>query len=200
MHFSDNLITRITRRWKMIACIVGLICSLRVPATADSLAITFSFSGSPTGPPTISGTTYTLDALATGTILSSNAILNATWNPVTNHTHDVIDLTTGMNNGSFSLTFADGSTLFGNLLEDDSLVLAGGGTGPFTQTLTFTGGTDEFLGATGSMSGSGFATASGFSASGSGTLNAPLVPEPGSAAMLLGGLAFVVVFRRILLN
>jgi hypothetical protein len=48
----------------------------------------------------------------------------------------------------------------------------------------------------GSMSGSGFSTASGFTSAGTGTLNAPLVPEPAPAAMLLGGLATVIVTCR----
>jgi hypothetical protein len=42
--------------------------------------------------------------------------------------------------------------LSGNLFENDSAVLATN-TGPFTQTLTFTGETGEFAGATGSVSG-----------------------------------------------
>jgi hypothetical protein len=152
MHVSDDLVMRtaLVRRCKTIAALFALVCTLGVASRAESLAITYHFSGAPTGPPTIVGPTYTVNTQATGDIDSSNLTLNAAWNPVENQTQDVIDLTTGMNNGTFTLTFADGGMLFGNLSEDDSLVVAGGGTGPFTQTLTFTGGTGEFVGATGS--------------------------------------------------
>jgi hypothetical protein len=180
--------------WKRLACILAALGVFGIPINAESFTVTFSFSGSPTGPPTQNGTTLTLDGLATGSILSNNPTLNAAWNPVTNHTHDVIDLLTGINNGSFSMTFSDGSTVSGTILEDDSQVLVGGGTGPFTQTLTFNGGTGEFLGVTGSITGSGFATPAGFSSSGGGLLNAPLVPEPASGALFFGGCAVLMLF------
>jgi hypothetical protein len=59
-------------------------------------------------------------------------------------------------NGSFTLSFTDGQTLSGKVFEDNIAILASPTqTGPFTQTLTFTGGTGEFAGATGSLSGHG---------------------------------------------
>ncbi|MGI8989188.1 MAG: PEP-CTERM sorting domain-containing protein, partial [Bryobacteraceae bacterium] len=96
--------------------------------------------------------------------------------------------------GTVSVTFADGNTLSGKLFEDVSRTAMG--VGPFTQIFTFTGGTGEFAGATGSFSGSTVGTTTGFTTSGSGTINAPAIPEPASAALLLGGLAVILVARR----
>jgi hypothetical protein len=57
----------------------------------------------------------------------------------------VIDLTTGLLNGTFTMTFANEDVLTGNLLEDVSQVIPTGGTsGMFTQTFTFTGGPAHF--------------------------------------------------------
>jgi hypothetical protein len=60
--------------------------------------------------------------------------------------------------------------------------------GAFTQAFTFTGGTGEFAGATGSLSGAGVAGPAG-RASGSGTINTSPVPEPASAMLFLSGMA-----------
>jgi MYXO-CTERM domain-containing protein len=107
----------------------------------------------------------------------------------------VVDLTTGLNNGSFSMTFANGDMISGDLFEDDSAVLTTN-TGPFTQKLTFTGGTGGFAGATGSLSGGGLIGTTGFTTSGSGTLNAPATPEPAPAALVLGGFALLIGISR----
>ena len=106
----------------------------------------------------------------------------------------MLDLTTNLLNGTFSLVVADGDTLFGNVSEDQAVPdTSPTGTGPFPQTLIFTGGTGEFAGATGSVSGTGFLGSIRFTVSGSGTLNAPAVPEPAPAALLLGGLVLISV-------
>jgi hypothetical protein len=71
--------------------------------------------------------------------------------------------------------------------------------GPFLQTLTFTGGTGEFAGVTGSSSGNGFLSAPTFTISGSGSLTAPglvAAPEPGSIGLLGGFLATAFRCRR----
>lgn len=175
---------------------MALACSLGIRASAASIAVTYSFDGGPVGPEVPIGTILTVDHFSTGSVLSANPSPNAIWNPVTYLSHDVIDLTTGLLNGAFIMTFADGNTLSGNLFVDLSEAFANG-VGPTPQTFTFTGGTGEFTGATGSFSGTGHLVGNGFTISGSGTINAPAVPEPASAALLLlGGLAVILMARR----
>lgn len=171
--------------------ILATFCVLAIPLHANTIAITYNLTGGPTADPVVSGTNLILDGLFTGSILSGEPGLNTAWNPVTYSDHSVVDLTTGLLNGTFNILFANGDTLLGSVFEDVSAVVATG-TGPFSQALTFTGGTGEFTGATGSASGSGLA---GGTVSGSGVLNAPAVPEPASAVLLFGGLAVLSVSR-----
>ena len=194
MRFQHKLPARtcLKRIWIFSACTLGIACALAVPAEANSIPIAYSFAGASLAPPVQSGTTLIIDNFATGSILSGDPALNAIWNPVTFQNHCVVDLTTGLLHGTITFVFADGATLFGNEFEDVSAVVATGGTGPFTEIYTFTGGTGEFAGATGSVSGGGIGVATGFTESGSGTLNAPAVPEPASAALFLGGLALLI--------
>lgn len=167
-------------------------------ARANTIAITYSLSG--TG--TVVGstaTTLTLDTVAAGSILSSSSALNTAWNPVSFSELCTLDFTTNLLQGNFTITLQDGDTLLGTDLEDQSAVDASpDGTGPYTQVLTFTGGTGKFAGVTGSASGDGFVGTSSFTESGSGTLNT--APEPGPAVLLLTGLAglgFGVTRRRL---
>ena len=176
---------------KMHIVILVITASLVTSAKANTIDITYSFGGAPAGPPVVSGTTVTIDNVATGSILSGDPGLNASWNPVTWSDHSVIDLTTGLLNGIFSLKFADGNTLSGTVFEDVSKVIATN-TGPLTGVLTFTGGTGEFADASGSASGGGLIETNGWTISGSGTLNAPAIPEPASGPLLLGGLALII--------
>jgi hypothetical protein len=176
---------------KIHIVILVIACSLGTRANANTIDITYSFVGAPAGPPVVSGATVTTDSVATGSILSGNPSLNAIWNPVTWSDHSVIDLTTGLLNGIFSMTFSDGNTLSGTVLEDVSKVLATN-TGPLIGILTFTGGNGEFADASGSVSGGGLIETHGWTISGSGTLNAPAIPEPASAPLLLGGLALII--------
>jgi hypothetical protein len=181
---------------KIQAAILALACSVGIPASAASIAVTYSFDGGPVGPEVPIGTILTVDHFSTGAVLSANPSLNAIWNPVTYLSHDVIDLTTGLLNGAFTMTFADGNTLSGNLFVDLSQAFVNG-VGPTPQTFTFTSGTGEFAGATGLFSGTGHIVGNGFTISGSGTINAPaIVPEPASAALLMGGLALVLGSSR----
>ncbi len=177
-----------------------LIASIAsISAQAGTIGITYSNAGALTGDPVLNGTILTLDALANGSIRSGNPALNAVWNPVTFHTHDFLDITTGLDNGTVRITFANGDILSGNLFESDSAALLTTNVGPFTQILTFTGGTGEFAGASGSVSGVGLvAPDGGFTTSGSGTLTAAGVsaPEPASAALILGGLLVMAAGRK----
>ena len=179
--------------WTMSACTLGIVCALAIPAKADSIAITYSVTGVATVVSS-TDTTLTLQGQFSGSILSSDPGLNAAWNPVAYSDLSVADLTTGLLNGNFTFSFANGDMLVGNVFEDVS-ALVSNPTGTFTQTLTFTGGTGEFVGATGSVSGEGFSGTTNATASGSGTLNAPAVPEPASAALLLGGVALCILRR-----
>ena len=175
-----------------------LICFAIASAQAGTIGISYTLSGGPTGPPVVSGTNLILDGLFTGSVLSGNPTLNAAWNPVTYTDHSVADLTTGLLNGTFTITFANGDALFGNVFEDVSALVASGGTGPFTQTFAFTGGTGEFAGAFGSTSGGGIAANTGSTVSGSGLLTAAGVnsPEPGSLALLFAGLAAIGITKK----
>lgn len=182
-------------------CALAIASIATLPAQADTITISYSFAGATTAPPVITGTTLTVDGLATGSVTQWNPAVNAVWNPATFHTHNVVDLTTGLDNGSFSILFASGDMLSGNLFENDSAVNVATGSGPFTQTLTFTGGTGEFLGAMGAVSGGGLITSTGFTTSGNGSLTAAGVfaPEPAPAALLLfGGLAVIAARRKLL--
>jgi len=182
-------------RWTVKACMLTFACGLGMQAKAATIPLTYSLAGALTGAPVATGTTLTFDSLSTVSVLSGNQNLNAFWNPVTSTDHNVVDFTTELNNATFSWRFADGNTLLGTLLEDVSQV-DGTGAGPFTQTFTFTGGTGEFTRATGSVSGAGVGTATGFTSSGRGIINAPAIPEPASAALFLGGLAVLLVALR----
>jgi len=181
--------------YKMHIVIFALACSLGMQARGATIPVTYSFVGGPTGPPVMIGATLILDGFFTGSVLSGNPSLNAVWNPVSYSDHSVIDLTTGLLNGTFMMTFASGNMLLGNLFEDVSQVVAIGAGGAFTQIFTFTGGTGEFAGATGSLSGTGLAGTDG-SASGSGTINTSAIPEPASATLFLSGMSFVLVALR----
>ena len=111
------------------------------PAQAGSVPVTYSLTGIGTVVGSTS-TTLTLDGTATGSVLSGNPALNLAWNPVSYSDKGVLDLTTGLLHGNFTLSFADGGTLFGSLFEDDSAIVASQTqTGPFPQILTLTGGT-----------------------------------------------------------
>jgi hypothetical protein len=194
-----QLRTTVARVGLTSACILGIACIASIPAEADTITILYSFAGALVAPPVITGTTFTADGLATGSVTQWNPAVNALWNPVTFHTHNVADLTTGLNNGSFFMTFANGDMLSGNLFENDTAIVASG-TGTAPQRLTFTGGTGEFVGASGVVTGEALIGSTGFTTSGSGTLTAPGVfaPEPGSVALLFGGLVVIAARRKLL--
>jgi hypothetical protein len=170
------------------AFIFGSVCTL---AKADSIDISYSLTGTGTVVDA-TDTTLTLDTEASGSITASSATLNAAWNPVSYSELCVLDLTTNLLQGNFTITLQNGDTLTGTDLEDDSVIDASPTqTGPFTQILTFTGGTGEFAGATGSVSGNGFLGTTDFTVSGSGTVNTSAVPEPAAATLILGGLGLI---------
>lgn len=174
----------------------AVVVALAIPAQANPIAIAYSLTG--TG--TVQGatdTTLTLAASANGSILSGNSGVDAAWNPVSYSDLSVLDLTTNLLNGSFTFTLADGDTLTGNVFEDQTAPdTSPTQTGPFSQTLTFTGGTGAFAGASGSVSGEGFLGTTLFTVSGSGAIDAPAVPEPATESLLVCGLVLISVRLR----
>jgi hypothetical protein len=186
-------------RWAFMGLSIATIAS--IPALAGTIGITFSNAGGLTGPPVLNGAILTLDSLAAGSILSFDSALNAVWNPVTFHIHDFVDITTGVSNGGgiFGITFANGDMLSGNFFQVLSPAILATNTGPFTEILTLTGGTGQFVGASGSISGAGLAEPTGFTTSGSGTLTAAGVstPEPASMLLIFGGLIVMVATRKV---
>ena len=176
----------------MKSILIATIASIAsIPAQAATIAVTYSFTGAPVGPGVMSGTIETVDHLSTGSVLSSSPSLNATLNPFTLLSHDVVDFAALTLNGASTITFADGSKLFGHQFVDFSNPL-------LPETLTFTGGTGEFAGATGSFSGkSVLLPPDGFTVSGSGTINAPAIPEPASFALIFGGLLVLAAKRKL---
>ncbi len=181
---STNLQNIVTRAAVPSLLFVALISNQ--PAAADTVSLSYNFSGSLVAPPSINGSVLTADSLASGNVTQWNSSVNALWNPVIFQAHSVVDLTTGLNNGTFTMLFADGDTLQGRLFEDDS-GSASNGAGVAPQTLTFTAGTGTLAGATGTLSGLFVIGSNGFTTSGSGSLTAPGVfaPEPQTIALLL---------------
>jgi hypothetical protein len=175
-----------------------LIALLTVPAfnsaEGASIPITYSLAGTGTVVDATS-TTLTLEAQADATFLSGDANLDAAWNPADYSDHAILDLTNSLLNGTFTLVFADGDTLTGNVFEDQSAIDASQ-TGPFTQILTFTGGTGEFDGATGSLSGDGFLGTTDFTVSGNGAVNISTTPEPATIALIFTGSVAVIIGAR----
>lgn len=170
------------------------------PAQSDTIPISYSLTGvgNVTGS---TATTLTLQADSTGSFTSGNSALNAIWNPVSYTDTSVLNLNTNLLNGNFTIQFADGDTLVGDVFEDQTIPdNSPTGTGAFPQTLTFTGGTGQFAGASGSVTGQGFLGTTDFTVAGNGTLNLVDTPEPASHLLALGGLALMIAgawFRRL---
>jgi PEP-CTERM motif-containing protein len=181
---------------KAFCLLIGSLVS--ASAYAGTINLTYNFAGTASGPPVQSGTNLIVNNSATGSFMTGNPTLDAKWDPVSFTNHCTIDLTTGLLSGTINFVFADGDTLFGNEFENVTALVASGGTGPFTEIYTFTGGTGQFAGASGSVSGSGVSVAPGFTESGSGSLTvaAASAPEPASLALMLAGLLVVVASRK----
>jgi hypothetical protein len=195
----------ISMQRKIVGLFVGiattcLFASLAsVPVQADTVGFAYSFAGAD-APPVQSGTTLIIEGSATGSFQTHDTILDAVWNPVTFQDHCIVDLTTGLLNGTINFAFADGAELFGNEFEDVHELIATNGQGAFTGALTFTGGTAEFAGATGSVSLAGLGTSTGFTESGNGNLSASAVsaaPEPASILLFFGGLLMLTANRKL---
>ena len=151
-------------------------------AQAATINVTYSVSGTgsgdPTNPPLIGNVTGSLVPLG-----------SITW-------RDMIfpNLATSTGEGTFTMTFGNGDTLFGSIHEQLDFSFPPDAI-PVTQILDVTGGTGAFLWYSGRLTGGGtgnFVTGTFFT-SGSGTLNT--TPEPGSVALLSIGLLCLVAYR-----
>jgi len=169
-----------------------------IPAQAGTVSVSYSFSGALNGAPVVNGNFLTVEGIGTGSVDEFNPAVNAIWNPVTLDTFDDVNLTTGLNNGTFTMTFANGDTVSGTLFENDQQVNINTATGPITQTLTFTSGTGMFAGISGVTNSTGSLTGGAYSLTGSGSLSAPalVTPEPQSLLLAFGGLALFATRLR----
>ncbi|MDQ2840534.1 MAG: hypothetical protein M3Y72_05740 [Acidobacteriota bacterium] len=184
--------TRIISFWSMP--LLAWALGAGGPLLGDTISATYSFAGSAHNEVIANGF-LTADGVASGSVNGFSGVVF--------DTHNRIDLSTLQNYGTFTMIFSGGDTAFGNLHENDVHVSLVTFSGPFTQTLTFTGGTGQFADASGRLSGGGFIYPMSYTTSGSGTLTGPNLvasPEPASGVLLLVGLsiAFLRVFKRTL--
>jgi hypothetical protein len=104
------------------------------------------------------------------------------------------NLATGAGDGTFKMTFTDGDTLFGTAhYQGDFSTFP---IVPFTQLLTVTGGTGEFLLYHGTLTGLEISNQldGSFTSSGGGTLET--TPEPESIVLFGTGLASLLAYRK----
>jgi hypothetical protein len=149
---------------------------------AATINVTYSLSGSgggdPMNPPLIGSATGSLTPL--GSVVWGDMIFP--------------DLATGAGDGTFKMTFTDGDTLFGTAhYQGDFSTFP---IVPFTQLLTVTGGTGEFLLYHGTLTGLEISNQldGTFTSSGGGTL--VTTPEPESLVLLGTGVASLLAYRK----
>ena len=171
---------------KLLSIAAGALCFCAASlAQASTIGVTYTVNGTGTGDPA----NPPLIGAGTGVVTPLNLLGNMTWADA-----GFPNLATGALQGTFTMTFTNGDTLFGILQEQ--LNLAAVPNPDFTQILTVTGGTGALRFYNGTLSGNGLANlvTGAFSVSGSGTLNT--TPEPGSVALLLTGLMLLAVPKR----
>jgi PEP-CTERM motif len=153
-----------------------------ISAHAATINVTYTLSGSGTGdplnPPLIGNATGSLTPL--GSVVWSDRIFP--------------NLATGAGDGTFTMTFTDGDTLFGTAhYQGDFSTFP---IVPFTQLLTVTGGTGALLLYHGTLTGLEISnqTNGAFTSSGGGTLDT--VPEPESIALFGTGLLCLLAYQK----
>ena len=164
------------------ACALALSFCAAITVQAEIINVTYSLTGSGGGDP--------LNPPLIGTAIGSLLPLgNVTWS-------DQIfpNLATKASDGTFTMTFTDGDTLFGTThYQGDFSTFP---IVPFTQLLTVTGGTGALLLYHGTLTGLEISNQldGTFTSSGAGTLDT--VPEPESIVLLGTGLASLLAYRK----
>jgi hypothetical protein len=165
-----------------VACALALSICAAPTTPAATINVTYSLSGSGTGDPT----NPPLLGSATGSLLPLGSV---TWS-------DQIfpDLATAAGDGTFTMTFTDGDTLFGTAhYQGDFSTFP---IVPFTQLLTVTGGTGALLLYHGTLTGLELSNQNNgtFTSSGAGTLET--TPEPESVVLFGTGLACLLAYQK----
>lgn len=182
-------------RSKILPLATLTLAAAAVPVHATIIPVTYSLSGTANVVGS-TATALTLQTAAIGSLLTGDPTINASWNPLSYTELCLVDLTTNVLTGNFTISLEDGDTLVGTDWEDQTVVdESSAGTGPFPQILTITGGTGAFADATGLLTGEGFVGTTDFTVSGSGSVNLSSAPEPTPLALFLSGVAFLVVGR-----
>ena len=165
-----------------VACALALSFCAAISAHAATINVTYAFSGSGVGDPL----NPPLIGTATGSLLPLGSV---TWS-------DQIfpDLVTGAGDGTFTMTFTDGDTLFGTAhYQGDFSTFP---IVPFTQLLTVTGGTGALLLYHGTLTGLEISNQldGSFTSSGGGTLET--TPEPESVVLFGTGLLCLLAYQK----
>jgi PEP-CTERM motif len=164
------------------ACALALNFCTAITAQAEIINVTYSLTGSgggdPLNPPLIGNATGSL--LPLGSVIWSDQVFP--------------NLVTGVGDGTFTMTFTDGDTLFGNLVyvpDFSQFPIV-----PITQLLNVTGGTGALLYYHGTLTGVELSNQldGTFTSSGAGALDT--VPEPESIVLLATGLASLLAYRK----
>jgi hypothetical protein len=165
-----------------VAGALALSFCAAIPAQAATINVAYALSGSGTGDPL----NPPLIGSATGSLLPLGSV---TWS-------DQIfpNLATGAGDGTFTMTFTDGDTLFGTAhYQGDFSTFP---IVPFTQLLTVTGGTGALLLYHGTLTGLEVSNQTNgmFTSSGAGTLET--TPEPESVVLFGTGLLCLLAYQK----
>ena len=163
-------------------CALALSFCAATTTHAEIISVTYALSGSGTGDPL----NPPLIGTATGSLLPLGSV---TWS-------DQIfpNLATGAGDGTFTMTFTDGDTLFGTAHYQGDFSFFP--IVPFTQLLTVTGGTGALLLYHGTLTGLELSnqTNGAFTSSGAGTLDT--TPEPESIVLFGTGLLCLLAYQK----